>query len=72
MTNDMILEELHEGHVMMHQIDARVDESVDPVLTNRILFQENMRHLSHTSKDIYSFLRKEKKRISSSTISQQV
>lgn len=30
--NDMILEELHDGHVMMHQIDARVDDSVGPCM----------------------------------------
>lgn len=28
----MILEELHDGHVMMHQIDARVDDSVGPCM----------------------------------------
>lgn len=30
--NDMILEELHDGHVMMHQIDTRVDDSVGPCM----------------------------------------
>jgi hypothetical protein len=28
----MILEELDDDHVMMHQIDARVDDSVGPCM----------------------------------------